>query len=79
VFPNGATPDPPEAALPCPVPWPTLPESTEEEMRARRLFLSSVVRAVHSTPSMHVNTFDPWMFSGKVRAECGSRNRDIRV
>lgn len=28
-------PDPPAASLPCPEPWPELPDLTEEEMDAR--------------------------------------------
>jgi hypothetical protein len=35
VFRDGAAPTPPEAAQPCLIPWPTLPELTEEEIRER--------------------------------------------
>lgn len=71
VFRNGAAPDPLEAALPYPVPWTSLPESTEEEMQRREILLKC--RACGS-----VNTFDAWTFSGKFCPDCGSRNGAIR-
>lgn len=42
-FRNGATPDPPDAALPCPFPPPTLPELTGEEQRDNALLNAECV------------------------------------
>jgi hypothetical protein len=70
-FRNGATPDPPEAAQPCPFPPPTLPELTEEEpqRQADILFKCRVCG--------EANTPGAWNFSGKFCPECGSRHGAI--
>jgi hypothetical protein len=73
VFRNGATPDPSEAAPPCPIPSPTLSELTQElgQRESEILFKCRMCGAS--------NTPDASIFSGKFCLECGSRNGAIRI
>jgi hypothetical protein len=69
---KGATPDPPEAALSCPFPPPTLPELTKEELESGELMIKCRVCGVADTPG-------GWDFSGKFCPHCGSRHGAIRA
>jgi len=74
VFRNGATPDPPEAALPCPISPPSLPELTQEELGQREPAILLKCRVCGAS-----NTPDAWILSGKFCPKCGSRNGAIRT
>jgi hypothetical protein len=65
-FRNGATPDPPAAALPCPFPPPTLLELSDEEQRQGALIKCCVCGSTNSPGA--------WDFSGKFCPNCGSHH-----
>jgi hypothetical protein len=91
VFRDGATPTPTKAAQPCPIPWPSLPELTKDEIREREHRLTFpeglTLKAWERHKIIHLkcracgtlNAYDEWLFAGKFCPQCGSRNGALRV